>query len=589
MKIYDIRLLRTTTGKEHICFFYKTLPKKRINETEYLQRRGISKEVQDRYNIGYDPNFKNGTWKALIIPTTHYSFTARNTDVNSEDRLRKVGKSEIFNYWELEQNKKENFYIVEGEIDALSVAEIGKKAIALGSVNNINLFINKLKNDFPENKFYLMLDNDNQGIKAQEELYGNWDISLNSIYRSLDKLDKIKEDLQIHLHKEISKITNRTANLVFYDVTNYYFETDSIEKLQHKAKYDELSQEKLEKEMRRKGPSKEHRPEPIIQLGLFMDTNGIPISYKLFKGNQTDPITYLPAIETIKKQFGIERLIVVADKAMNSSKNVSYMSEGNDGWVFSQKHRGKRGAPKDIQNFILEDKDWEVNEEMTFAKKSFIRERKIEGKKVKEQVLVTWNKKYAQREQARREGALDYARKLTQPQLYRMTSKKGGKKYLEVRLVDPKTGEILPYKPTITLDEDQINFDAQFDGINVIVTSELTMSDEEIISAYGELSEIEDCFRVTKSQLETRPVYVRTPEHIQGHFLTCFLALIHVRLLQYKTNKQMSSERIINALKTAKATKLNQGYYRLQESEDMKLLNKLPLMGMQIMQSMVLI
>ena len=113
--------------------------------------------------------------------------------------------------------------------------------------------------------------------------------------------------------------------------------------------------------------------------------------------------------------------------------------------------------------------------------------RKIEGKKVKEKVLVTWNKKYAQREQARREGALDYARKLTQPQLYRMTSKKGGKKYLEVRLVDPKTGEILPYKPTITLDEDRINFDAQFDGINVIVTSELTMSDEEIISAYGEL------------------------------------------------------------------------------------------------------
>ena len=151
--------------------YYYLECKKRINETEYLQRRGISKEVQDRYNIGYDPNFKNGTWKALIIPTTHYSFTARNTDVNSEDRLRKVGKSEIFNYWELEQNKKENFYIVEGEIDALSVAEIGKKAIALGSVNNINLFINKLKNDFPENKFYLMLDNDNQGIKAQEELY----------------------------------------------------------------------------------------------------------------------------------------------------------------------------------------------------------------------------------------------------------------------------------------------------------------------------------------------------------------------------------------------------------------------------------
>ena len=151
--------------------YYYLECKKRISETDYLQRRGISIEVQDRYNIGYDPNFKNNTWKAIIIPTTHYSFTARNTDINSEDRLRKVGKSEIFNYWELEQNKKEFFYIVEGEIDALSVAEVGKKAIALGSVNNINLFINKLKNDLPGNKFYLMLDNDEQGIKAQEELY----------------------------------------------------------------------------------------------------------------------------------------------------------------------------------------------------------------------------------------------------------------------------------------------------------------------------------------------------------------------------------------------------------------------------------
>ena len=151
--------------------YYYLECKKRISETDYLQRRGISIEVQDRYNIGYDPNFKNNTWKAIIIPTTHYSFTARNTDINSEDRLRKVGKSEIFNYWELEQNKKENFYIVEGEIDALSIAEAGKKAIALGSVNNVNLFINKLKNDLPGNKFYLMLDNDEQGIKAQEELY----------------------------------------------------------------------------------------------------------------------------------------------------------------------------------------------------------------------------------------------------------------------------------------------------------------------------------------------------------------------------------------------------------------------------------
>ena len=172
--------------------YYYLECKKRINETDYLQRRGISKKVQDKYNIGYDPNFKNGSWKAIIIPTTHYSFTARNTDVNSEDRLRKVGKAEVFNYWELGQNKKEAFYIVEGEIDALSIAEAGKKAIALGSVNNINLFINKIKNDLPENKFYLMLDNDVQGIKAQEELYNKMK-ELNLNVENTKALDKYKD------------------------------------------------------------------------------------------------------------------------------------------------------------------------------------------------------------------------------------------------------------------------------------------------------------------------------------------------------------------------------------------------------------
>ena len=211
--------------------YYYLECKKRISETDYLQRRGISKEVQDRYNIGYDPNFKNGTWKALIIPTTHYSFTARNTDVNSEDRLRKVGKSEIFNYWELEQNKKENFYIVEGEIDALSIAEVGKKAIALGSVNNVNLFISKLKNDLPGNKFYLMLDNDNQGIKAQEELYNKMK-ELNLNIENTKVLDKYKDPNEFLVadrdnfikalnELEINKvITMEVDKLYSYDLEN---------------------------------------------------------------------------------------------------------------------------------------------------------------------------------------------------------------------------------------------------------------------------------------------------------------------------------------------------------------------------------
>ncbi len=413
---------------------------------------------------------------------------------------------------------------------------------------------------------------------SQVNLFGHWEISLNAIYRSLDKLDTLKEKLLLHLHKEVSRMTKREARLVFYDVTNYYFETDIPDET-----VVSVDGEILKEGLRRRGSSKEHRPKPIVQLGLFMDTNGIPISYKLFRGNQTDPITYLPAVEEVKKQFGIERIVVVADKAMNSSYNISKMIHQKDGWLFSQKHRGRRGASKELQTQILNPNDWQFNKELTFAKKSYLRERKLGTKKdsplVKEKVLITWSKKYADRERIRREGALEYASQLTNAELFRQTSKKGGKKYLDLHYLDEKTGELKPFSPLVTIDHEQVDFDAQFDGVNVLVTSEVGMTDEEMLEAYKELAKIEDCFRITKTELESRPVYVWTENHIQAHFLTCFIALIHLRLLQHQINWKMSPRRIANALNSAKATRLQDNYYRLQESPDMQLLNRL--LGME--------
>lgn len=413
---------------------------------------------------------------------------------------------------------------------------------------------------------------------SQVNLFGHWEISLNAIYRSLDKLDTLKEKLLLHLHKEVSRMTKREARLVFYDVTNYYFETDIPDET-----VVSVDGEILKEGLRRRGPSKEHRPKPIVQLGLFMDTNGIPISYKLFRGNQTDPITYLPAVEEVKKQFGMERIVVVADKAMNSSYNISEMIHQKDGWLFSQKHRGRRGASKELQTQILNPNDWQFNKELTFAKKSYLRERKLGTKKdsplVKEKVLITWSKKYADRERIRREGALEYASQLTNAELFRQTSKKGGKKYLDLHYLDEKTGELKPFSPLVTIDHEQVDFDAQFDGVNVLVTSEVGMTDEEMLEAYKELAKIEDCFRITKTELESRPVYVWTENHIQAHFLTCFIALIHLRLLQHQINWKMSPRRIANALNSAKATRLQDNYYRLQESPDMQLLNRL--LGME--------
>ena len=143
-----------------------------LEECDYLTKRGISKKIQEEYHIGYDPNFKYASFKkAIIIPTYYGCFTARNIDNNSEDRFRKIGTAQIFHYDRIRENPGKDFYIVEGEIDALSIAEAGKKAIALGSVNEINPLLNKLKEDRFENKFIIMLDNDEIGKKSQEILY----------------------------------------------------------------------------------------------------------------------------------------------------------------------------------------------------------------------------------------------------------------------------------------------------------------------------------------------------------------------------------------------------------------------------------
>ena len=404
---------------------------------------------------------------------------------------------------------------------------------------------------------------------SQKELFGDWQLTDNEIYRSLEPISRAKEEIQLRAHKQITKNIGRTGLLVFYDVTNYYFDIDFPDE----DFTDEETGEVLQG-LRQRGPCKAKSGNPIVQMGLFMDTNGIPISYRLFRGNQTDPITYLPAIEQVKKQFGLERVVVVADKAMNSKNNITETHNRNDGWLFSQKHRGKRGVSKEIQNFILDSNGWFYNESMTFACKSMLRNRELikKGEFVQEKILVTWNEKYAIREKMRRDGALDYASKLTNAELFRQTCKKGGKKYLEISYQDPKTKEIKPFSPLIQLNQEQVEFDEQFDGINVLVTSEIDMSDDEIISHYKELSKIEDCFRVTKTDFEAKPVYVRLEEHIEAHFLTCFLALVVIRIIQNKSDWKLSPKKIKTALNSAKTQELNTGFYRVQGNDDFKLL-----------------
>ena len=229
----------------------------------------------------------------------------------------------------------------------------------------------------------------------REHFFEKTDYSLDDVYRCLSFLDKHKENLQVWLNDRIKANYGRDTSLIYYDVTNYYFETDE------------------QTDFLRKGVSKEHRPNPIVQMGLFMDNQGIPITYEFFPGNTNDCLTYRPNFGRIKKQFDLGRVISVADKGMTTGDNIWYTinTPTHDGYVFSM---SIRGAEKSIKDYVLEQEgyEWLGTEYKRKSRKSprTIQVSSVSGKKIKKQVnekqVVFWSEKYAKRAKAEREATL---------------------------------------------------------------------------------------------------------------------------------------------------------------------------------------
>ena len=385
----------------------------------------------------------------------------------------------------------------------------------------------------------------------REHFFEKTDYSLDDVYRCLSFLDKHKENLQIWLNDHIKENYGRDTSLIYYDVTNYYFETDE------------------QTDFLRKGVSKEHRPNPIVQMGLFMDNQGIPITYELFPGNTNGCLTYRPNFGRIKKQFDLGRVISVAGKGMTTGDNIWYTinTPTHDGYVFSM---SIRGAEKSIKDYVLEQEgyEWLGTEYKWKSRKSprMIQVSSVSGKKIKRQVdekqVVFWSEKYAKRAKAEREAALTKARDLAKnPGNYTRATSYGAAKYVKKIDYDKETGEILTASSVLDIDEDKIREEESLDGYYMLLTSEMETSDDETIDMYRGLWKIEESFKVTKSELEARPVYVWTREHIEAHFLTCFVALTIARILENKLERKYSIGTILESLSKAECSLIQQNYY----------------------------
>ena len=389
-------------------------------------------------------------------------------------------------------------------------------------------------------------------------------VKSNYLYNIYDVLDFIhihKKQLVTRLNTKLIQHTGRKNNIIYYDVTNFFFETDEPDE---DVENDDGT---VIKGTRKNGVCKEERKLPIVQMGLFMDENGIPISIEIFPGNTLDHLTVDTALSKNIDDVVDSRYIFIADRGICNYITICHLIDRNKAYIMS----------KSIKKSTQQEKDW-ILEENGYIKKSdtFKYKSRIIRKKVKdsegntrtitEKVVVYWSKKFYEREIHENQSFIEFLRKLKEtPANFRVsaTQIKNLKKYFKKELVNVETGEAIDStKLRALINENAEDEFCKYFGYYQIVTSELEVEDIEVIDKYHQLTQIENQFRIMKGSLETRPIYVRNRDHIETHLLICMIALVVLRLIQkriidYSGIKDieknwvtgLNDERIVDALR----------------------------------------
>ena len=409
----------------------------------------------------------------------------------------------------------------------------------------------------------------------KNQFFEPFDVSLDDLYRSLKPMLECKEDIFKTIWDNTKDKYNRDASTSFYDCTNYYYEIE----------YDDPDVvneqgDVIKKGLRKRGPEKNHRPDPIVEMGLLLDKQGFPISYNIFPGNTRETETLLPEIKKIKNRHNIDKVIVVADRGLNCYDNMIKLAglnldkENRDGYIYGQ---SIRGADQEFKDWVLKD-DYIVDKiideddnEIIFKHKSRIYPRKMSitrddkgltksGNKKKQSILVDqkqivyYSQKYADKQKRDRQMVIEKAKDLIKhPGNYTKATSYGAAGYVNNIQFDEKTG-VVADGSELTLNQKKIEEDSKYDGYYSIVTSEENLSDLEIRNIYKGLSKIEETFKITKSEFNARPINVRLEDHIDAHFLICFISLVIIRILQDNINNKYSIKNLLEKMKNFKCT-----------------------------------
>ena len=394
-------------------------------------------------------------------------------------------------------------------------------------------------------------------FEASKKFLEQPNYELHDIYRALEIISKETDFIEAEVYKNSLNVVNRNTEILYYDCTNYFFETEQAEGL------------------KQYGLSKENRPNPIVQMGLFMDGNGFPLAFNINSGNTNEQTTLKPLEKQIMKDFEVSKFVVCTDAGLASTDNRKFNTVQERSYIVTQSLKKIKRHLKEWalspegwhtlnsdKKINLNDIDQEKNYEEIYYKERWINEDGLE-----QRLIISYSPKYAAYQKSIRDRQIERAQNLiNSPSKLSKKRQDDPKRFITASSIT-NDGEIA-IKRVLSLNTSAIEKEAQYDGFYAVCT---TLEDDisEIIKVNKRRWEIEESFRILKTDFKARPVYLKRDDRIKAHFTTCFLSLLIYRILENKLENKYSTKNIINTLQEMNSLKIiGCGYKQIYQNTD---------------------
>ena len=394
-------------------------------------------------------------------------------------------------------------------------------------------------------------------FEASKKFIEQPNYELHDIYRALEVISKETELIEAEVYKNSLDVVNRNTKILYYDCTNYFFEIEQAEGL------------------KQYGLSKENRPNPITQMGLFMDGDGFPLAFNINSGNTNEQTTLKPLEKQIIKDFELSKFIVCTDAGLASNENRKFNNIQNRSYIVTQSLKKIKGH---LKEWALSPEDWHtinLNKKINLNdidssgdnEEIYYKERWINENGLEQRLIVSYSPKYAEYQRCVRNRQIERAQNLiNNPTKISKNRQDDPKRFIKSASVT-NDGEIAS-KKVFSLNTTAIEKEEEFDGFYAVCT---TLEDDisEIIKINKRRWEIEESFRILKTDFKARPVYLKRDDRIKAHFTTCFLSLLIYRILEHSLNEKYTNEKIISTLREMNlAYESEEGYIPLYTRND---------------------